>query len=119
MAVHTIFAFISDNEVKNVCIGTYPDCEEAAHNLYGEEAFVIEVTQYPVEEGDKYEDGEFRRYNSDETYTVIEYVPTDTQEIDTLKAKLEATNKELEIYSSNITDIQLALTEIYERKDLK
>jgi anti-sigma regulatory factor (Ser/Thr protein kinase) len=46
-------------------------------------------------------------------------VPTDTQEIDTLKAKLEATNKELEIYSSNITDIQLALTEIYERKDLK
>jgi hypothetical protein len=44
MAVHTIFAFISDSEVKNVCIGTYPDCEEAAHNLYGEEAFVIEVT---------------------------------------------------------------------------
>lgn len=89
MVVHTIFAIISENIINSVCVGDYGITNDIAHEMYGADAFAIEVTQYPVEEGDHYEDGEFRRYAEDGTYTVLEYIPTDSQEIATLKAENE------------------------------
>lgn len=114
IVVHTIFALISNEEIKNVCVGTYPDCNDVAHNLYGEEAFAIEVTQYPVQEGDKYEENEFRRYKEDGTYEVIEYVPTDAQDIATLKDTQTTTSTEVTQNTTDITDIQVAIAELYE-----
>lgn len=84
MTVHTIFALIDGSVIKNVCVGDYGSCNKIAQSLYGQNAFAKEVTQYPVEEGDKYEDGEFRRYTGT-SYTVIKYIPTDREEIESLK----------------------------------
>ena len=114
MIVHTIFALISNDVIKNVCVGDYPNCNTIAHDLYGPKAFAIEVTQYPVQEGDKYIDGEFRRYNEDGNYTVLEYIPTDTQEIETLKGSTENITADTTRNTNDITDIQVALAEMYE-----
>lgn len=114
MVVHTIFALVSNNVIKNVCVGDYPNCNTIAHDLYGPDAFAIEVTQYPVQEGDKYIDKEFRRYAEDGTYTVIEYIPTDTQEIESLKGTTETVSTDTTKNANDITDIQVALAEIYE-----
>ena len=115
IVVHTVFALISDTEIKNVCVGTYPDCNDVAHNLYGDKAFAIEVTQYPVQEGDKYEDSEFRRYKEDGTYEVIEYVPTDAQNIEALQYSTDINTSGIDVNSTDITDIQLAIAELYEK----
>ena len=114
MTVHTIFALIKDSVIKNVCVGDYPNCNTIAHELYGDDAFAIGVTQYPVQEGDKYIDGEFRRYTNDEEYTVIEYIPTDTQEITSLKNTTKTVTTDITQNTNDITDIQVALAEIYE-----
>lgn len=114
MTVHTIFALISEGVIKNVCVGDYPNCNDVAHNLYGDEAYAIEVTQYAVQEGDKYEDNEFRRYAEDGTYTVIEYTPTDSQEIETLKSSQTTADTSIAQNTSDITDIQVAIAELYE-----
>ena len=112
--VHTVFALVSDEVIKNVCVGDYPNCNTIAHDLYGEDAFAIEVTQYPVQEGDKYENGEFRRYAEDGTYTVIEYVPTDAQNISSLMSSTNTLTEDTSKNTSDITDIQVALAELYE-----
>lgn len=114
MVVHTIFALIVNDVIKNVCVGNYPDCNTVAHDLYGPDAFAIEVTQYPVQEGDKYINGEFRRYDEDGAYSVIEYIPTDSQEIDTLKYTTNDIAENNAKNTSDITDIQVALAEMYE-----
>lgn len=114
MVVHTIFALISNDVIKNVCVGDYPNCNTIAHDLYGPSAFAIEVTQYPVQEGDKYINGEFRRYNEDGSYTVLEYIPTDTQEIETLKGSTATITADTSKNTNDITDIQVALAEMYE-----
>ena len=107
MVVHTIFALIFDQIIRNVCVGDYITCNQIAHDLYGQDAFAIEVTQYPVQEGDKYIDREFRRYSSETEYDVIRAMPTEAQEIQDLDSAVS-------INSSDITDIQSALAEIYE-----
>jgi len=87
MVVHEIYALIHEETVKNVIVGDYTTCNFIAHATFDDTAFAMEVTQYPVQEGDKYEESEFRRYAEDGTYTVIEYQPTDSQEISTLKSE--------------------------------
>ena len=114
IVVHTIFALVSNNEIKNVCVGTYPDCSDVAHNLYGDDAFAIEVTQYAVQEGDKYIDGEFRHYKENGTYEVIPYTPTDAQDISVLKQETAANTSGIDVNTTDITDIQVAIAELYE-----
>ena len=114
IVVHTVFALISGEDVKNVCVGVYPDCLDVAHNLYGDDAIVIDVTQYAVQEGDKYIDGTFRRYKADGTYDIIPYIPTDAQNIETLQTETSVNTTDIGTNSSDITDIQIAIAELYE-----
>lgn len=114
MVVHTIFAIVSDTVIKDVCVGDYGITNDIAHERYGNDAFAIEVTQYPVQEGDKYIDGEFRRYTDDKKYTVIEYIPTDEQKITALEGKSSEASSTIEQNTNDITDLQVALAEIYE-----
>ena len=84
------YAFISDNEIKNIAVFN-PDGAYAIANSQAQEfcnsndAFALDVTRYPVAISDKYIDGEFRRYNEDGTYMVIEILPTEEEEINNLK----------------------------------
>lgn len=110
MIVHTIFALIHENEVKNIVVGEYYDCNEVAMATYDNSAFAIEVTQIPVQIGDKFEDGSFKRYNPDlHDYEFIAPLPTDRQEIDSLVAE----NKSLR---DLITDLQIGLVELAEEQ---
>lgn len=104
------FAFIANDEIKNIAVFTpsgYTDATLTAKNIYGSDAIAVNVSQYPVAIGDKYINGEFRRYSSNGKYTVIEYIPTESENIQELKA---ASTK----ISDDITDVQLALAELYE-----
>lgn len=99
MIVHTVFAIILGNDVKNVTVGNYTNVSEVAHAIFGNESYAIEITQFPVEEGDKYIDGEFRRYSEDGTYQVIEYIPTVEEQVTVLTnqlAQLQEEKSELE-----------------------
>ena len=108
MIVHTIFALIHDSEVKNVVVGEYYDCNIAAMQAYGNDAFAIEVTQIPVQINDRYQNGIFLRYNPvTAQMDVIEPIPTVEEDVTVLKAKNEVTD-------NSLVDIQLALTELYE-----
>ena len=108
MVAHTNFAIIQDNEVKNIIVGDYYNCNELAISTYGNDAFAVEVTQVPVFIGDTFENGIFKRYNRDlRDYEIIDPLPTDRQEIDSLVAE----NQELK---SLITDLQLGLVELAE-----
>lgn len=90
MIVHTIFAIISDGIIKNVSVGDYEITNYIAKASYGPDAFAVEVTQYPVQEGDLYENGNFYRVNSEtQEKTAIEMIPTDRDEINNIKNGLD------------------------------
>lgn len=92
------FALIHDGKVKNIVVGEYYDCDQAAKATYGEQAFAIEVTQIPVRIGDDY-DGRFSRTEDGEK-VYIDPLPTDSEQIAALNEALE--------------NIELALVELYE-----
>lgn len=98
MAVHTIFALIAEQEVKNIVVGDYPNCDAVAKSTYGQDAFATEVTQYPVEIGDTY-NGVFSRVVNGERVT-IEAIPTDRQEIDALVLENRELRTQFEALSS-------------------
>lgn len=106
MICHTIFAIISECEVKNVVVGEFEPCNQVARLDYGDEAYAVEVTQYPVQIGDFYEGGVFyREVNGEEVR--IDPIPTDSQKIDMLTAE----NASLRAY---LNDISMAVTELAE-----
>lgn len=101
MVAHMIFALINEGEVKNVVVGEYYDCNEAAKATYGSNAFAIEVTQIPTQIGDTY-DGSFHRMVDGEMVD-IRPVPTEAAQIASLTASVE--------------NIELALVELYESEE--
>lgn len=106
MVCHEVFALISENEVKNVIVGDFYNCNKIARMDYGNEAFAIEVTQIPVQPGDIYENGLFKR-GVEGKKVIIDPIPTDSQKIDMLTAE----NASLRAY---LNDISMAVTELAE-----
>lgn len=86
-----VFALIKDDEVKNLSVGDYYHSDQNAKALYGEDAYAVDATSYPVDEGDKYVDNEFRRYAEDGSYEVINRLPSDAEEI--TRVETETTEK--------------------------
>lgn len=88
MAAHEIFAQVFDGKVKNVTkFRDYPDADYITKCSFGSEALAIECFYIPTQEGDKYHDGCFWRADSETgVETMIEPVPTEVQEIESLKA---------------------------------
>lgn len=103
-AVHTAFAQIYEGAVVNTVIGLYGDCDQTAKDIYGPEAFAIEITQIPVQPGDIYRDGYFFRMENGKE-TMIEAIPTDSEKIDQLIAENKALRDELDAVSLSVLDI--------------
>ena len=95
MIVHQVYAQINQETVQNIIV--CPDYEMAnylARCAYGNTAFAVDCLQYPCQIGDKYIDGIF--YSVDpETgdQTVIDYVPTQEQQVQQLQTEKEATDE--------------------------
>lgn len=104
MAVHTIFAQIHRGIVKNVVVGDYYNCDIAAKQTYGIEAFAFEVTQIPVEIGDTYEQGEFYRFVNGHKKK-IDPIPTDSERILALEETGDATTELLEEVATLLLEI--------------
>lgn len=86
MIAQLVYAIISEQKVKslNVC----SDIETAqivARAIYGVDAFAIEVTYIPCQEGDLYRDGEFYRVDDSGNEKLISALPTEKEEIENLK----------------------------------
>lgn len=108
MVCWTVYAIIQNSEVQNVIVGEYYDCNQIAINNYGKDAFAVEVTQIPTQIGDKYENGEFSRYNPDsKSYELITRIPTNDEEI----AKLKTENEELQTAHQ---DNEVAIATVFE-----
>lgn len=100
MVVHTVYAVIVEGAVANAVVGGYTECNQYARDVYGSEAYAVEVTQIPVEIGDTYVDGNFFHNG-----VFVQPVPTDTQEIANLKADNAALRMELDTVSLAVLDI--------------
>ena len=99
MVAHEVFALIHDRDVMNIVVGDYYNCNETAKETYGASAIAVEVTQYPVQPGDHYLNGRFWR-DVDGEEVDIEPYPTEAEEIIRL--------------SESMTDVELALVELFE-----
>ena len=106
MTYWSIYASIKNNTVMNVAVfdpnGAFAVANNCAHELYGDGAFAVDVTQIPVQTGDVYVHGQFYRNGSE-----ILPLPTDEEQIASL-------DNHMGTAESDITDIQIALVAIYE-----
>lgn len=103
MAVcHYVFALIESNEIKNLAVGNYYDCSQAAMATYGEDAVAIDVTQFPVEIGDSYEDGKF--------YRMIGGVKTEITRVPTVEQQTAANTAAISVNSAAIDELIIAIT---------
>lgn len=109
MAVHSIYAQISEGIVQNIMVcDDYELANELTRASYGDDGFAVECNQYPCMIGDKYHDGGFYRDIEGEGIEIpIEYVPTPEQQVETLTVQNGNLQKE-------VTSLQLALVEQYE-----
>ena len=123
MIVHQVYALIYNEKVENVCVcDNYEMANYIARATYGNEAFAVDCLQYPCTIGDTYKEGVFYRLNEEtgEEF-IIEYVPTQEQQVQTLNNELTDAQLALcEQYEENlalkqeVTNTQLALCELYE-----
>lgn len=101
------YAHIANNTVKNICVyapeGAYTYANDAAHEEFGSSAFAVDVTQIPVEINDVYSHGKFFRNEKE-----ILPLPTDEEQIRSLSEQIESAQNDM-------TDVQIALVELYER----
>lgn len=90
MIPHNIYAEILDGDVKNVIVcNSYPLANRLTKACYGSNAFAVDCTQYPCAPGDRYRDNNFYRINKDGTEELIEYVPTQDQQIASLTTTID------------------------------
>lgn len=106
MIVHQVYAYICNETVQNIVVcDNYQLANDIAKGCYGNDAFAVDCLQYPCQIGDKYVDGRFYRVPEATENGVliakpmdttpvdvselveIEYVPTQEQEVATLKAQ--------------------------------
>lgn len=91
MIVHEVFAQVVGGEVKNIMVcDNYPTADHLTKCIYGNEAIAVDCLQYRCMIGDLYHDGSFWRVNENTgEETQIEYVPTQEQQIELLRAENE------------------------------
>lgn len=109
MIVHQIFAQIYDETIQNIIVcDNYELANYLARAVYGDAAFAIDCLQYPCQMGDKYIEGTFYHIDPEtKEQTVIQYVPTQEQQVQQLQFEKSQLEEE-------VTTTQIALTELYE-----
>ena len=100
MLVHEVFAQIFEGEVKNVIVcENYPVANYLSKMIFGDTAFAVSVSHFPVSIGDKYHDDLFWRTDEETREDiVINPLPTQEQGI----AQLKAENEELTLALAEI-----------------
>ena len=102
MIAHEIYAQIYNNTVTQVGVAfSYEDANRVARCVYGDNAFAVNCTYCPCEEGDTYIDGTFYDING----TVRAWLPTPEQESTQLmfaSLLLKQENQELTIALADI-----------------
>lgn len=101
---HLVFALIYNGVVANLVVGEYTACDMVAKSSYGDSAFAVEATQYPVQIGDVYQDGYFK-HEVDGDMVTIEPIPTEADQIAALKNENAAIHEELDAVSLAVLDI--------------
>ena len=100
MWCNQIFSLINDNKIKNTIVcDNYEIANQIAGVTYGDNAFAVDTTLYPVSIGDDYIDGLFYRDGE-----LIKRNPTEEERIIALNEQLTAA--------------QLALCELYEKMEV-
>lgn len=91
MIVHEIFAQIKDGIIQNIMVcENYSTADHLTKCIYGDDAFAVDCLQYKCGIGDTYHDGYFWHIDAETgEETQIEYVPTQEQQVQTLKAENE------------------------------
>lgn len=109
MYVKQTFAIIRGETVKNdIVCDNYELADQLARSIYGEDAFAVESTQYPISVGDSYRDGVFYYKNSDN-----EVPRQNNGEENALLAVEKVTDLESDIANYNVDmDYRLSMIEL-------
>ena len=108
MAVHQVYAQISEETVQNIIVcHDYEMANYLTRSCYGIEAFAVDCLQYPCGIGDKYRDGTFYRVSEEGNETPVEYVPTQEQQVALLTERLEEAELTGKVFSDSVTENQL------------
>lgn len=84
MWCNQIFSLINDETIQNVIVcDNYETANQIARMQYGENAYAVDTTQYPVGTGCKYIKGDF--YTAEGT--IIEKNPTTDEELEKLETQ--------------------------------
>ena len=106
MVAHLTYALVYNNIVQNVFVcNNYQAANDLAKGCFGNEAFAIDITYCPTIIGDIYENGFFYRMINNEKIK-IDFVPTEQEEIKTLKRENEVSIKTLRFMVNSLTDEQ-------------
>lgn len=82
MWINQIFSLINENEIQNIIVcDNYEVANQIARASYGETAYAVDTTLYPVGIGYKHIDGFFY----DTSDNLVEANPTEAEEIANLK----------------------------------
>lgn len=107
MHAQLIFAFIWNEKVMNVAVcEDYHSANELAKMCYDDTAIAVQCNQVSCHINDVYRDGAFYTVKNGEE-VVIQPLPTEADEIQTIKCDNEIT-------ASELTSMQLAIVEMYE-----
>ena len=104
------YAFIKEQKIVNIAVyapdGAYTAANLQAKQFYGSDAIAVDVTQYPVNIGDLYKDAIFSRDGIQ-----IDPLPTDEEEIMSLKRTVSAITENANSASEAVDSIIISMAE--------
>lgn len=100
------YAQIYNGKVENTFLcDNYELANVIARCAFGNDAFAVEIEQYAVQCGDLYHNGSFWRVNEEGAKEEIPYIPTDSQQIQTLMTQISELQTENEELTLAIADM--------------
>lgn len=110
MIVHQVFAFIVNEEIKNIAVcDNYELANSLSRMVFGEEASAWECTQYPVSIGDKCKD---RVFYFKDGITLVPRTNTAEEDASIAKNKVTALENENFILKNRLTLAEGMINEI-------
>ena len=107
MIAQLVYAIISEERVKTLSVcKALETAQEIARAIYGPEAYAIEVTYIPCQEGDICIGNRFYREDESGNRVEIEAVPTEKEDIETLKTQNQSLTLALAETIGGMTDVE-------------
>ena len=116
MWCNQIFSQISENVIKNIIVcDNFEMANYLARCTYGDAAFAVDTTLYPIRIGDTYDNGKFYRISEDGIRTEIPKNPTQEELITQLMAQMEPVRTLAVMQAKALPDEQaLQVPELYD-----